>query len=674
MIVRVLCLGAMLASVAPSPVLAQPTETPLLLPGKTTLYEKVLTQPGAALLDENLEPSEILPPFEVFYVYDRVREGGEILLMVGTDAKGTLTGFLRESETVPWEHTLVLAFTARAGRDRVLFFKEETDLAAWLGSANLSSMAARARKAADMQGSLLEDSSIISIEPEEFIDFSSPDQFYILPVLDAKRMRLPNRQRVMAVQIASVTRDDGPGRAMMEEKTPEPARTIVDVGALSEFRVSIVFVIDASSSMQPYITRTRSVVSSVLREVTEANLSDGVRVGVIGYRDDPNEVAGIEYLARMFADPNEVADEMEFLEAVDSLQASRVSTRSFDEDAFAGIDHAIRRIDWRDFHGRLLVLITDASARDASSPYSTLGLSAVDMRNDIQGGSKALPTALFVLHLKTPEGARDHARAEAQYTDLSRMDTGQSLYYPVPLGNPPAFRRKVAALARGLVEQIWKIRAAASGRDDEVFYAPPSPPADADDGDERELLESVADIGRAMALAYLGREAGKRAPRMFKAWASDSDFDDPSTKSFSVRVLLSKSQLSDLQETMKKIIDSLDHAQADPNNFFNQLRDAATLMGRDPNLVGQGGVRNLQNAGLMGEYLSGLPYKSRLMSLSEDDWIRMSVGEQQGIIDGANSNVVLYQRFHDDVDRWIPLNKGDFNDDWVYPVPLDALP
>ena len=133
MIVRALCLGAMLAGMAPSAVLAQLTETPLLLPGKTTLYQKVLTQPDAALLDENLEPSEILPPFEVFYVYDRIPDGGETLLMVGTDAKGTITGFLRESETVPWEHALVLAFTSRAGRDRVLFFKEEADLAGWLG-------------------------------------------------------------------------------------------------------------------------------------------------------------------------------------------------------------------------------------------------------------------------------------------------------------------------------------------------------------------------------------------------------------------------------------------------------------------------------------------------------------------------------------------------------------
>jgi hypothetical protein len=97
-------------------------------------------------------------------------------------------------------------------------------------------------------------------------------------------------------------------------------------------------------------------------------------------------------------------------------------------------------------------------------------------------------------------------------------------------------------------------------------------------------------------------------------------------------------------------------------------------MGRDPNQVGQGHARNLADSGLMGEYLAGLPYQSRIMSLSEDDWTRMSVGEQQAIIDDASSKIRLYQRFHDDSDRWIALNQGDDPGDWVYPVPLDALP
>ena len=76
----------------------------------------------------------------------------------------------------------------------------------------------------------------------------------------------------------------------------------------------------------------------------------------------------------------------------------------------------------------------------------------------------------------------------------------------------------------------------------------------------------------------------------------------------------------------------------------------------------------------MDEFLQGLPYQSRLMSISQDDWMRMGVTEQQEIIDDARSKLELYQRYHDDTNRWILLHAKDRPDDHVYAVPLSALP
>ncbi|ANK81454.1 MAG: serine/threonine protein kinase [Rhizobiales bacterium NRL2] len=636
--------------------------TPLLIPGKTTLYQKVLTRPGVAIAEGPGAPgTQPLPPFTPLYVYQRhpVDGGGPAYLEVGSDAKGEVLGFLPETATVPWDHALVLAFTERANRDRVLFFDEEQALDAWLASDDLTERAAAARQAAD-QRALPPDSPVISIEPEAHVDFAS--QFYMLPILEAKPKRLPSRRRAMAVRIASVT------RAENEEKLGL-LNSRENLAALGEFRAGVVFVIDASSSMQPYIRRTREVMRGVLDRVEAAGLKDKVRFGVVGYRDDPAAVEGVEYLTRTFADPNEIDSTTGFQEAVEPLSASKVSTRSFSEDAFAALDHAMGRIDWQGFDARYLVLITDASARDASSPYATLKLTAGDMRRDIMGRSSALPTALYVLHLKTPVGQDDHARAETQYTELARRDSSNSLYYPVPSGNPAAFERKVGALTDALVEQVEQTRQAAQ---EGALPDAPEPPAAK--GAESDIRQSAADVGRAMALAYLGRVSGAQAPAMFQAWSIDRDLDNPAVEAFSVRLLLSKNQLSDLQRTMTATVDALDAGQIDPSDFFNQLRSAATAMGRDPNRVGQGETRNLADSGLMGEYLEGLPYQSRIMSLTEDDWQRMSVGEQQAIIDDVNSKVRLYQRFHDDSDRWIALNDGDDPGDWVYPVPLDALP
>ena len=666
MIARTLIPVVVLAALVASPARGQDDRIPLLMPGKTTLFQKVLTRPGAALAEGPGAPgTEPLPPFTVLYVYERypVDGGGPTYLELGPDAKGRIAGFLQESETVPWEHALVLAFTDRTNRERVLFFEGEEGLDEWLKAPDLDARTAGAREAAARRD-LPADSPVISIEPEMFVDFSS--QFYMLPVLQAKPKRLPKRRRAMAVRIASVTRD--------EEDVPlEQLNTRENIAeALRDFRAGAVFVIDASSSMQPYIRRTRDAMRGVLDKVEAAGLQESVRFGVVGYRDDPAEVEGVEYLTRTFADPNEIAGATDFQEAAEPLSASKVSTRSFDEDAFAAIDHAMGRIDWDGFDARYLVLITDASARDASSPYATLKLNAADMRNDILGRSKTLPTALYVLHLKTPVGAKDHARAEAQYTEVSRLDSGRSLYYPVESGHPAVFQRKVAALADALVEQIGEMKVAA--QESELPAAPPESVAQQGSDDESDLRQSAAEVGRAMTLAYLGRISGEKAPTMFEGWSLDRDLDNPSVDAFSVRLLLSKNQLSDMQRTMTTTREALDVAQIDPSDFFNQLRSAATAMSRDPSRVGQGDAKNLANAGLMGEYLEGLPYQSRIMSITEDDWVRMSIGDQQEIIDDVNSKIRLYQRFHDDADRWLALNERDDPGDWVYPVPLDALP
>ena len=41
---------------------------------------------------------------------------------------------------------------------------------------------------------------------------------------------------------------------------------------------------------------------------------------------------------------------------------------------------------------------------------------------------------------------------------------------------------------------------------------------------------------------------------MFEAWASDRDFKQPDIASVSVRLLLTKNQLSDLQATLRKVV------------------------------------------------------------------------------------------------------------------------
>lgn len=627
---------------------------PLLMPGKTSLYQKILTRPGTRLLDRPGGQGEVLAPMSVLYVFGR-QDG---FLEVGASAEAPPQGFVEESGTIPWDHTMVLAFANPAGRERVLFFADRDSLMQVLEAETPALAAATLREAAEA-GQAAADSPVVSIEPENVVDLR--EQFYLLPILEARSALLPSGFRVRAVRVASVTKEAEPAKEL-----PLTSQRANPVDALKDFRSGIVFVVDASASMQPYIDRTREAVAEVFEKVEAAGLNDRVRFGMVAYRDDPAKVAGIGYLARTFADPNETATREQFLEAAAGVAASEVSTRAFAEDGYAGLEHALRGIDWEGFGGRFIVLITDASSREGGSPLSATGLSTEQVRQ------LALETgaAIYVLHLKTPEGAGDHARAADQYRRLSDYPGVGPLYFPTESGDEAAFRERVARLADLLVEQVEKAGAAA----EEAKAGEAKTEQAAAPGGSPDLAAATEAVGHAMRLAWLGRVEGTAAPSMFEAWAADRDLARPEVPSFTVRVLLTKNQLSDLQATLRRVVEAGERAQIAPGDFFNQLRSAALAMGRDPGRIGQGQVRNLQEAGLMGEYLEGLPYQSKLMSLDEDSWSRMSVGEQQAVIDEIKSKIALYQRFHDDVDRWVALAEGAGPGDRVYPVPIDSLP
>lgn len=651
-----LLIAAMLAT---APADAQ-NRRPLLIDGKTELFQRVLTRPGAKIAEGVGAVGETpVDPFTPLYVYERypVDGGGQTYLELGTDAKGTVVGFLPEDATVPWRHALVLAFAERVQRDRTLFFREREALEEWLGSPDLLVEADTARKAIDA-GTLPEGSPIVSIEPEALIDFEK--NFYMLPILSAEQRRLKSGHRVRTVEIASVTAEDDPAE--------QPLKRRINPGDLEDFRAGVVFVIDASSSMGPYIRRTREVMDKVLSRVEAAGLADKVRFGLVAYRDDPGEVEGIEFLTKTFADPNEVRGASGFASAVEPLAASAVSTRAFAEDAFAAVKTAFDSVDWSGFGARYIILVTDASARTARDeeldgktvPASSTGL-GVQAMHQLVRSNKA---ALYTLHLKSPVGTADHPRAEAQYRELSRFENLKPLYYPVEAGDPELFAAQVEELADALVEQV-------KGAYEQVTAnAKPAQPPDGELG----LKETAKLIGRAMALAHLGRAEGAAAPSMFRAFASDRDFANPEIRNFTVRVLLSRNQLSDLQKTLQLTVEALETGQIEPDDLFNQLRSAAIAAGRDPSKTGQGAARNMEETGLIGEYLDGLPYQSRLMSLTEDDWIAMGVGDQQAIIDEAYANIRLYQSFHDNPERWVALTEGADPGDHVYPVPLEALP
>ncbi|MES2687305.1 MAG: vWA domain-containing protein [Pseudomonadota bacterium] len=635
-----------MASLGPAVVFGQP-KAPLLMDGKKTLYQRVLTRPGAVVAAKPGVAGTGKPaaPFTVFYVYARVAEGGSAWLLVGAGTQGKTDGYLKEADTVSWQHSITLAFAAPTNRERVLFFREKAGLSALVNADNAASETQRIAKEISAKGTLGSGHAVIAAEPEKYIDLQK--QFYLLPVLEASSTLLKSGHRARLVRVASVTQD--------VPSAPAAAAPAAGDAGISNFNSAVVFVIDATSSMQPYIDRTRKAMEEVLKQAEEGKVQNRIRFGLLGFQDDPAKTQGVEYLSRVFADPNQTSTKEQFMAAMQKIQATKSSTRAFAEDGYSALDEALRKINWNNFGGRYIVYITDASAREGNSSLAASKMSTDQMRTNAQERG----VAIYAMHIKTTEGQKDHAIAEAQFKRLTAWPGKGALYFPVEAGDPAKFEGDVKKMARALVEQVKSPEKALS--------APPTGKGDA-------VQDSVDAVGRAMVLSYLGRQQGAKSPPMYEAWASDRDVKNREIPCFTVRVLLTKNQLSDLQNTLRRLVEAGEKAQIDPGSFFNQLRSAAVAMGRDPSRLAQGQAKNLEQSGLMGDYLEGLPYQSQLMSIDLTAWTNMGVGQSQAILDTIKSKIALYQRFHDDVDRWVKLNPAASDGDRVYPVPIDSLP
>ncbi|MCK6433123.1 MAG: VWA domain-containing protein [Aquabacterium sp.] len=622
------------------PAFAQ-AKPPLLQDGKKTLFQRVLTRPGATLAaSPGAAGGAPVPPFTAFFVYQRSGEGKAASMLVGAGTDGKTAGWISESDSVPWRHAITLAFAAPTQRERVLFFREKAALTGFINADNAGPEARRIAKEIAAKGALGANQPVLAAEPDRHVDLAK--QFYLLPVLEASSTVLKSGHRARLVKVASVTAADG--------ARPKGANA-----GIVNFNAAVVFVIDATSSMQPYIDRTRSAMEEVLKAAEAAKVQNRIRFGIVAYQDDPAKTKGVSYLSKVFADPDKTTTRDQFQQAMQAVTATKSSTRAYAEDAYSALDDALKNIAWQNYGGRYIVFVTDASSREGNSPLAATRLSTEQVRTMAQERG----VAIYAMHLKTAEGRNDHALAEQQYKRLSAWPGRGALYFPVEAGDPASFEADVKRMANALVEQVKS-----PGK---VLQAVAAAKAEA-------LQDSVDAVGRAMVLSYLGRDEGTQAPPMIEAWASDRDPVNRDVASFTVRVMLNKNQLSELQATLRRLVEAGERAQLDPSSFYNQLRSAAVAMGRDPSRLGQGKAKNLEEAGLMAEYLEGLPYQSQLMTIDLDTWTNMGVGQSQAILDAIKSKIALYQRFHDDVDRWVKLNPAAGDGERVYPVPIDALP
>ena len=106
--------------------------SPLLIAGKQTLYQKVITHPGAKLFAIDGDSVKILEnwikPFTVYYVYERAAVASDPWLEVGLSSTAGPIGWINGTKASDWNQALTLVFTERTGRSPALFFRDLNSL------------------------------------------------------------------------------------------------------------------------------------------------------------------------------------------------------------------------------------------------------------------------------------------------------------------------------------------------------------------------------------------------------------------------------------------------------------------------------------------------------------------------------------------------------------------
>lgn len=634
-------------------ILASNTEAaPLLQEGKRTLYQRVISHPTAQLYAQASDQSQVvdkgLRPFTPLYVYER----GQGWLNVG---KGTnkADGWIKADLTTPWNQSLTLLFSNRSQRDPVIFFRDTRALQDICDAPDMSERLVSLQLAVAKKKTGPE---VVASEPmTSSVDL---DRFYLMPILE---MQEPY-EGTKFLRVASIDPGQIPGSQYHQGK----GGTASDPTTKKAPRTGIAIVMDTTVSMQPYIEQSRQLIKTIYDRLQKEKLAEHVGFAFVAFRNSTAAVPELEYVSTVVSDFVTASNRKELESRLAEVREAKVSTHSFNEDSLAGVYNAIESLSWDEYDSRIILLVTDAGPLPSDDRYRSVAMEPQEMADF--AGQKGI--WIVAVHIKTPAGASNHDYAEQAYRTLS-MKNGSAQYQSIKTSNPKEGARYFAAVAESLaktMEQVVTLTTKGKMLTRPKDAAPKNP--------EEDAAQLAQRLGYALQLEYLGRANRTPAPQVVSSWITDMDLAHLArgqrVPNVEVAVLLTKAQLNDLHAQIGAIIDNAERTKkTDSTDFFQGILSASARTARDPNMPTQG--KTLAELGVLGEFLDGLPYRSEVMLLTEEDWYRKSIGEQTAFINRLKSKLARYEEYDRDRKNWETFGTFSAND-WVYRVPLNMLP
>lgn len=651
-------------------------DQPLLQEGKKTVYQRVVSHPGAVLYKDETASSEQGRPltFTSFYVYERKGD----MARVGTSSTRS-DGWMKLTDFTEWPQAITMKFTDNMGRSPVIFFKDHNSVVELCESDNIGG---KVESFIDGFKSGNGAKEVLAIEPDGKEGSVAQKNFYLMPVLGMDDQFKDAGTQLLEVACIDPGNPDASSAGGAGKGGASSGRTGPGAGNKpdKQMKTGIAFVIDTTKSMGPYIEKTKELIRNIYDELENSPAKDNVELALVAFRSDPGKRPDTEYNAKIISDFKPLSERSAMEAALKDAQECQASTHAFDEDSLAGVEKAIEGLNWDRVNGKTILLITDAGPlAGGEQGKSSTGMSPESMAALL----KARGIFATVAHIRGASklAKADQAYAEKSYKELSMLNNGRPSYLPIDAPNAETGANSFKKVGATLADRYRKVvEINAKGQ---LLEKPEMKDLPKNATPEERARQTADAIGYAMQLQFRGDQNQTSAPQVVSAWIADADLPNLEKNPMNApvpvaepAVLLTKAQLSQLRQQVKLIIEKAQEAFLAGNenfNFYEQLISAAAQMTRDPSSFSSDPDANLAQKGVLLEVLDGLPYKSQILRMKQDDWTNMSPGAQMQFIKRLESMLQYYDKLDSLSAEWEGFGSPNTNE-WVARVPLNDLP
>lgn len=579
---------------------------------------------------------------------------------VGQSVQGPPVGWIQAQDALEWKQALTVSYThpgtGDEERHRVLMFKDLQDLEKVMDSEVREQMTSLLYKNIE-EGRI--PVAIVSKEPERFVDITRT--FYLLPIVDFQTIEIMGDEARFLQIAAAVPRERGADTLRDPEYREQAQRSGSIAGDAAEaLEIDLVFVMDMTRSMQPFIDRTKNTLAELASTVASKNVKQKVRFGLVGYRDNVSKIPAVEFTAKNFTP--ELLEVDPFVAVLEGeAKATTFGSVDYPEEVYAGIEMGLASA-WNEGSLRFIYLVGDASAHEANHEQSTTGKDAKVLRLAATDAN----VHILAVHLLDPRMPSDHDVAKQQFSTLSRIEgSEESALVQIQANDEQSFANVIENSAKVIFDVITQAQGGA------VITAGGDTSAGDQDKDVGAVAKQKMDKLMDTALVeYLGREADP--PKDIMVWAVDRDLANPAIRSLDVRVLINKAQLSDLINAIDQVTQAMARAQVSQMQFFEALQGVATQTMKNPEAINAS--RRLADADLLPAFIQSLPYKSEILSLTDEMYASMTAEQRSALENSLRAKLQQYRDINEQVDGWVRLNETDPEGSKVYPLILDYLP